>query len=243
MTRQPTGAIAMSSTPTPDLILVNGRFTTLDLQKPQAEAVSVHAGKFIAVGSKQDVMSTGDNSVTVIDLGGRRAIPGLIDSHMHIIRGGLNYNLELRWDGVHSLADAMGMLREQVARTPAPQWVRVVGGFTEHQFVEKRLPTIDPASTLASAWFDSPAFSAYRGTGWMPEPCRSCDERERDWGRCRCQALALVGDAGTLDPVCEFSPKHEQVVMLAHRESQRGDVRLRLRSFSIIKAGSSHTNA
>lgn len=49
----------MSSTPKPDLILVNGRFTTLDLQKPQAEAVAVHAGKFIAVGSKQDVMSTG----------------------------------------------------------------------------------------------------------------------------------------------------------------------------------------
>lgn len=100
-----------------------------------------------------------------------------------------------------------------------------------------------PGSTLASAWFESSAFAAYRGTGWMPEPCRSCDAREGDWGGCRCQALALAGDAGTLDPVCEFSPKHEQVVMLAHRESQRGDLPLQLRSFSITKAGSSQIHA
>ena len=57
---------------------------------------------------------------TVIDGGGRRLIPGLIDSHIHMIRGGLNYNLELRWDGVRSLADAMAMLKAQVAITPAP---------------------------------------------------------------------------------------------------------------------------
>ncbi|MDM8359792.1 amidohydrolase family protein, partial [Pandoraea communis] len=82
-------------------------------------------------------------------------IPGLIDSHMHIIRGGLNYNMELRWDGVRSLADAMRMLKDQVDRTPAPQWVRVVGGFTEHQFAEKRLPTIDELNAVAP---DTPVF-------------------------------------------------------------------------------------
>ena len=82
-------------------------------------------------------------------------IPGLIDSHMHIIRGGLNYNMELRWDGVRSLADAMRMLKEQVDRTPAPQWVRVVGGFTELQFAEKRLPTLDEINAVAP---DTPVF-------------------------------------------------------------------------------------
>ena len=91
----------------------------------------------------------------VIDLGGRRAIPGLIDSHMHIIRGGLNYNMELRWDGVRSLADAMRMLKAQVERTPAPQWVRVVGGFTDAQFAEKRLPTLDEINAAAP---DTPVF-------------------------------------------------------------------------------------
>ncbi|MET1537228.1 amidohydrolase family protein, partial [Burkholderia sola] len=69
--------------------------------------------------------------------------------------GGLNYNMELRWDGVPSLALAMEMLKQQVAITPAPQWVRVVGGFTEHQFVEKRLPTIEELNAVAP---DTPVF-------------------------------------------------------------------------------------
>jgi predicted amidohydrolase YtcJ len=63
--------------------------------------------------------------------------------------------MELRWDGVRSLADAMAMLKRQVAITPPPQWVRVVGGFTEHQFVEKRLPTIDELNDVAP---DTPVF-------------------------------------------------------------------------------------
>ena len=91
----------------------------------------------------------------IIDLKGRRVLPGLIDNHLHIIRGGLNFNMELRWDGVWSLADAMAMLKTQVAITPPPQWVRVVGGFTEHQFAEKRLPTIDELNAVAP---DTPVF-------------------------------------------------------------------------------------
>jgi pyrroloquinoline quinone biosynthesis protein E len=89
-----------------------------------------------------------------------------------------------------------------------------------------------PASTLTAAWFESPAFAAYRGTDWMPAPCSSCEDKEKDWGGCRCQALALAGDAGTLDPVCSRSPQHQRVTMLARRESQLGDVALQLRRFS-----------
>src|SRR5262249_55753269 len=74
---------------------------------------------------------------------------GLIDNHLHIIRGGLNFNMELRWDGLRNLADAMAMLKRQVAITPPPQWVRVVGGFTAHQFAEKRLPTIEELNAAA----------------------------------------------------------------------------------------------
>lgn len=145
----------MQSVVRPDLILKNGRFTTLDRSNPEADAVAIHDGKFIAVGSEREIMALAAPGVDVIDLQGRRVIPGLIDSHMHIIRGGLNYNLELRWDGVRSLADAMRMLREQVARTPAPQWVRVVGGFSEYQFAEKRLPTIEELNAAAP---DTPVF-------------------------------------------------------------------------------------
>jgi pyrroloquinoline quinone biosynthesis protein E len=62
--------------------------------------------------------------------------------------------------------------------------------------------------TLADIWYGSEAFARYRGTGWMPEPCRSCDRREQDWGGCRCQAFALVGEAGRTDPACHLSPDH-----------------------------------
>ncbi len=133
----------------PDLILVNGRFTTLDRATPNPEAVAVTDGRFSAVGDLAGLMASRGSQTRVIDLGGRRVIPGLIDSHIHVIRGGLNYNMELRWDGVRSLADAMTMLKRQAQVTPPPQWVRVVGGFTEHQFAEKRLPTIDEINQAA----------------------------------------------------------------------------------------------
>lgn len=63
-------------------------------------------------------------------------------------------------------------------------------------------------ATLAEIWYGSDAFARYRGTAWMPEPCRSCDRREIDWGGCRCQAFALTGDAGRTDPACALSPDH-----------------------------------
>src|SRR6476646_8572482 len=126
-------------TTNPDLILFNGKITTLDRQKPEAQAAAVQDGRFTGVGADQEIMPLAGADTKRIDLRGRRVIPGLIDNHMHVIRSGLNYNMELRWDGARSLADAMAMLKQQVDRTPAPQWVRVVGGFTEHQFAEKRL--------------------------------------------------------------------------------------------------------
>ncbi|TAJ71443.1 MAG: amidohydrolase [Phenylobacterium sp.] len=138
-----------------DLILTNAKVTTLDRSNPQAQAVAIRDGKFLAVGSEADVRAAAAPNATVIDAKGRRVIPGLIDSHMHIIRGGLNYNMELRWDGVPSLADAMAMLKTQVQITPPNQWVRVVGGFTEHQFAERRLPTIDELNAAAP---DTPVF-------------------------------------------------------------------------------------
>ena len=139
----------------PELILYNGKFTTLDRAKPVATAVAIANGLFTAIGDESDILSLATSNTRLVDLQGRRVLPGLIDNHLHIIRGGLNYNMELRWDGVRSLADAMDMLKRQVAITPAPQWVRVVGGFTEHQFVEKRLPTIAELNAVAP---DTPVF-------------------------------------------------------------------------------------
>lgn len=133
-----------------ELILHKGRITTMDRAQPEVSAVAIRDGKFVAVGADHEILRDHRDAATqVVDLRGRRVIPGLIDSHIHLIRGGLNFNLELRWEGVPTLADAMAMLKEQVERTPAPQWVRVVGGFTEHQFAEKRLPTLDELNAVA----------------------------------------------------------------------------------------------
>src|ERR1700751_1197193 len=139
----------------PDVILHRGLFTTLDRGNPTASAVAIKDGAFTAVGHDHEVMKLAGPSTKVIDLRGRRVLPGLIDNHLHIIRGGLSFNMELRWDGVWSLADAMAMLKKQVAITPPPQWVRVVGGFTEHQFVERRLPTVEELNVVAP---DTPVF-------------------------------------------------------------------------------------
>jgi predicted amidohydrolase YtcJ len=139
----------------PDLILHRGLFTTLDRSNPTASAIAIKDGVFTAVGHDRDIVPLAGPSTEIIDLRGRRVLPGLIDNHLHIIRGGLNFNMELRWDGVCSLSDAMNMLKRQVAITPPPQWVRVVGGFTEHQFEEKRLPTIEELNAAAP---DTPVF-------------------------------------------------------------------------------------
>ncbi|WP_034296872.1 amidohydrolase [Herbaspirillum sp. RV1423] len=138
-----------------DLILLNGRFHTIDKEQPLANAVAIKDGKFLAVGDAEAAMRHRGDATQVIDLNGRSAVPGLNDSHIHLIRGGLNYNLELRWEGVPSLADALRMLREQALRTPHPQWVRVVGGWTEFQFAERRMPTLEEINAAAP---DTPVF-------------------------------------------------------------------------------------
>src|SRR5256885_14561119 len=138
-----------------DTILFNGRRTTLDPTRPSASALAIDNGLFEAVGDDAEIMRRRGPKTTVVDLNRRTAIPGLNDSHTHLIRGGLNYNMELRWDGLPSLADALRMLREQARRTPAPQWVRVVGGWTEFQFAERRLPTLDELNAAAP---DTPVF-------------------------------------------------------------------------------------
>jgi predicted amidohydrolase YtcJ len=131
------------------IILRNGRITTLDRAKPETQAIAIRDGLVEAVGANEEIMRLADRDTNVIDLGGRRVIPGLNDSHTHLVRGGLNYNMELRWENVPSLADALRMLKSQADRTPAPQWVRVVGGWSEFQFAERRMPTLDEINAAA----------------------------------------------------------------------------------------------
>src|SRR5262249_20075693 len=85
-----------------DTILVNARIATLDPARPSASAVAVDDGLIASVGTDSEVMAKRGPKTSIIDLNGRTVIPGLNDSHTHLIRGGLNYNMELRWDGVTS---------------------------------------------------------------------------------------------------------------------------------------------
>ncbi|RQZ39761.1 amidohydrolase [Burkholderia sp. Bp9099] len=143
-----------------DLIVYNGKIATQDARQSFVTALAVKDGRILASGSGRDVLRHARDGTPRIDLNGRTVIPGLNDSHLHMIRGGLNFNLELRWDGVPTLADALGMLRRQVLRTPAPHWVRVVGGWTEFQFAEKRGPTVAELNAIAP---DTPVFILHLG--------------------------------------------------------------------------------
>lgn len=145
-----------------DLVLLNGRITTLDPASGEARALAIRDGRILAVGEADEVMRLAAADAEVIDLGGRRVIPGLNDSHTHLIRGGLNFNMELRWENVPSLADALRMLKAQADRTPAPQWVRVVGGWSEFQFAERRMPTLAEINAAAP---DTPTFVLHLYSG------------------------------------------------------------------------------
>ncbi|MBD0838546.1 amidohydrolase [Streptomyces sp. TRM68416] len=138
-----------------DLVVRNARIHTGDPAHPQAQALAVCDGVITVVGDDKDVAPHVGTDTKVVDALGRRVIPGLNDSHLHVIRGGLNYVLELRWDGVRSLRQGLAMLREQAARTPKGQWVRVVGGWSAEQFAERRLPTV---AELNAAAPDTPVF-------------------------------------------------------------------------------------
>lgn len=174
-----------------DIILHNGRIATLDPARPTVSALAVREGLVQAVGGDADIMAFRGVSTRCVDLGRRTVIPGLNDSHLHLIRGGLNYNLELRWDGVPSLSQALRMLRDQARRTPPGQWVRVVGGWSEFQFAERRLPTL---AELNAAAPDTPVFvlhlycqamlnrAALRAVGYgkdSPDPPGGMIERDK----------------------------------------------------------------
>ena len=86
--------------------------------------------------------------------------------------------------------------------------------------------------SLAWIWEHSDAFNRYRGTGWMQEPCRSCDLREVDYGGCRCQAFALTGNAANTDPACALSPRHDDIFRIASTEAAEGTTRFVYRNFA-----------
>lgn len=141
-----------------DTLLTGGKIATMDPARPFVEALAVRDGKVLETGSARELAQRYGDAAETIDLRGRTVVPGLNDSHAHMIREGLNFALELRWDGVPSLHDALQMLRAQARRTPPGQWIRVVGGWSPFQFEEQRLPTLEEINEVAP---DHPVFVLY----------------------------------------------------------------------------------
>ncbi len=147
-----------------DLIITNGKVATLANNDAVVEALAVKDGKILATGTNAEMTAYKGDSTKTIDVNGRTVVPGLNDSHSHVIRAGINYNLELRWDGVTSLKKALQMLKEQAARTPEGQWIKVVGGWAEFQFEERRLPTLEEINAAVP---DKPVFISFLYTYGM----------------------------------------------------------------------------
>ena len=132
-----------------DLVVRNAKVTTIDPNAPSAEAFAIKDGVYYRVGSNNAVSELIGRKTKVIDAKNHRVIPGLNDSHTHGVREGLHYGLELRWDWVTSVEEALAMLAEEVKHTPKGQWIRVVGGFSWEQFKEKRMPTLEEINKVA----------------------------------------------------------------------------------------------
>ncbi len=213
-----------------DVILTNGKITTFDPTQPNAEAIAIGGGVVEAVGTEADILRLAGRETTMIDLNGQRVIPGLIDSHTHIIRQGNNFAMELRWDTVPSLADGLAMLKAQAQRTPAGQWIRVVGGWSADQFAERRLPTIDEINAASPdvpvyvlhlydrAWLNKAALRALGIDSHFYEPFVSGRLERDDNGNPTGLALARP-NAQPLYALLDMAPKldfEQQVLSTKH---------------------------
>ena len=144
-----------------DMIVYNSKIDTYDGQK--FSAFSVTDGRFEQLtNDKEQLLKEKTADTIVIDAQGRRVIPGLNDSHLHVVRGGRFYNLETRWEGIDSLATGLEMIKQNAKVTPKGQWVRVIGGWSPYQFKEKRLPT---SAELTEAAPDTPVFVLHLYSG------------------------------------------------------------------------------
>ncbi len=142
----------------PDMILLNGKIATVNGADSIEEALAISGNSISATGKSADIRTLAGSSTKIIDLGGKTVIPGLNDSHIHFVREGMHYHMEVRWDGVDSVEEALELLRQQARRTPKGQWVRVIGGFSWEQFKEKRMPTLEEINAVAP---DHPVFILY----------------------------------------------------------------------------------
>ena len=155
----------------PDQVFINGKIITVDDYFSIHEAVAVRGERFVATGSSEEIQALADADTVVTDLGGRTAIPGLIDNHNHVIRATEYWPNEARLDGVTSRAEALEILRAKADALPDGVWLMSLGGWSEAQFLDSQADfTLAELDALAP---DRPAFiqalysHAYVNMAWF----------------------------------------------------------------------------
>jgi predicted amidohydrolase YtcJ len=141
----PNGAL-----PLVDLVLRGGRVSTFAESGPsEAQAVAIAGGRVIAVGTDAELAPYAELAARVIDLGGRRVIPGLNDSHIHAVRGGVSWTRTVHWEDVRSVAEGLERIRLDAELRGPGEWVSVVGGWHSSQLDEGRAPTREELDQVA----------------------------------------------------------------------------------------------
>ncbi|GAA2071890.1 amidohydrolase [Pseudolysinimonas kribbensis] len=172
--------------PAVDLLLRGGRITTLAQAgdgPAEVQSLAISGGRVLATGSDADLASYAPHATRVVDLDGRRVLPGLVDSHIHAMRAGAGWSVSVRWDDVRSIGEGLDMIRARAAQLPDGAWIPVIGGWSRRQLAERRLPTSQELTAAA------PRHPVYV-------------QETYDVGILNTAGLAACGwsDAGTADP-------------------------------------------
>src|ERR1700750_2726451 len=133
-----------------DMLLLNGRIVTLDDTSSVNEALAITGDRITATGSSDQVRKLAGADTTIVDLEGRTVIPGLIDSHIHLIRAGFRYADEVDWSGATGIAEALDRLRSAAMRAQPGAWLIAPGGWPPRHFTESRRPTEAEIAPVAS---------------------------------------------------------------------------------------------
>jgi predicted amidohydrolase YtcJ len=122
------------------LLIANARVSARP-QDPAGEALVVSGDRIVAVGALEELRGLAGAGARELDVGGRRVVPGLIDSHAHVLRAGLTWEREVHWSGISSLEQGLALVRERARQLPPGEWIPVIGGWHPAQFAEARSPT------------------------------------------------------------------------------------------------------
>ena len=157
----PLFAVAASAQPA-DTLLVNGKILTVDRAFSTREALAIRDGRIVALGGNPEIRRLAGPQTRVIDLEGRTAIPGLIDSHLHAIRAALSFSTEVNWIGATTLTEAVARIHEAAQTKKPGSWLIVAGGWNVDQFRERRRPN---QAELVAAAPGNPVY-VQLGYGW-----------------------------------------------------------------------------